>query len=56
MIGERCPYPDPHARGGFIGLGLNHTRADLVRAVMEGVVFNLARHLRINYSNASFRR
>ena len=41
MIGERCPYPDPYARGGFIGLGLNHTRADLVRSVMEGVVFNL---------------
>ncbi|MFO1352523.1 MAG: xylulokinase [Gammaproteobacteria bacterium] len=41
MIGERCPYPDPAARGGFIGLALHHGRADLTRAVLEGVVYNL---------------
>ena len=41
LSGERCPYPDPHARGGFIGLGLEHTRADITRAVVEGVSFNL---------------
>jgi len=28
-------------RGGFIGLSLKHTRADMARAVMEGVVFDL---------------
>lgn len=28
-------------RGGFIGVNLKHTRADLARAVMEGVVFDL---------------
>ena len=29
------------ARGGFIGLNLSHTRNDMARAVMEGVVFEL---------------
>ena len=28
-------------RGGFIGMNLKHTRADMARAVMEGVVFDL---------------
>lgn len=41
LAGERCPYADPVARGAFIGLTLQHTRADITRAVMEGVVFSL---------------
>ena len=41
MIGERTPYPDPYARGVFFGLGLRHTRADIIRSVMEGVTFSL---------------
>lgn len=41
LSGERCPYPDPTARGGFIGLGLEHTRADVSRALVEGVSLNL---------------
>ena len=42
LTGERCPIPDPDARGGWIGLNRNHTRAHLVRAVLEGVSFGLA--------------
>lgn len=41
LIGERCPYPDPHARGGWIGLTLSHSRADLTRSVMEGITYSL---------------
>jgi xylulokinase len=41
LLGERSPYWNPRARGAFIGLAGHHTRADLVRAVMEGVAFNL---------------
>lgn len=41
LSGERCPYPDPNARGVLYGLSLNTTRADMVRAVMEGIVFSL---------------
>ena len=41
LSGERTPHPDPNARGGFIGLTVRHTRAHLVRAIMEGVAFGL---------------
>jgi xylulokinase len=41
LTGERCPHPDPAARGGFIGLTSRHTRAHLFRAVIEGVTFNM---------------
>ena len=32
---------DPHARGAWLGLSLAHTRAHLVRALLEGVAFGL---------------
>lgn len=41
LAGERTPYPDPDARGAFIGLSLRHDRGAMVRAVMEGVAFGL---------------
>jgi len=41
LSGERCPYPDPDARGVLYGLSLNTSRADTVRAVMEGIVYSL---------------
>ncbi|MCC6320185.1 MAG: xylulokinase [Phycisphaerales bacterium] len=45
LSGERCPYPDPLARGGWIGLTARHTRAHLVRAVVEGVTFTMGHML-----------
>ena len=42
LTGERCPIPDPMARGGWIGLTRSHTRGHLIRAVLEGVAFGLA--------------
>jgi xylulokinase len=41
LSGERSPYPDPLARGAFVGLSLQHDRRHLVRAVLEGVAFGL---------------
>lgn len=41
LLGERSPIWDPNARGAFIGLGRHHTRAHLMRAVLEGTAFNL---------------
>ena len=41
LTGERTPYVDPHARGGWIGLTARHDRRHLVRAVLEGVTFGL---------------
>jgi len=41
LTGERTPYPDPQARGAWVGLTARHTRAHLTRAVLEGVAFSL---------------
>jgi len=41
LAGERTPYPDPDARGAFVGLELRHDRGALVRAVLEGVAYGL---------------
>ena len=41
LMGERAPHWNPQAKGGFIGLTIKHQHSHLVRAVMEGVSFNL---------------
>ncbi len=41
LSGERTPYPDPHARGSFVGLTLRHSKSHLTRAVLEGVSYGL---------------
>jgi xylulokinase len=41
LTGERSPYPDPFARGAFVGLTVGHDRRHLTRAVIEGVAFGL---------------
>lgn len=41
LAGERSPLWDANARGSFFGLALNHTKAHLIRAVLEGIVYNL---------------
>ena len=40
LMGERTPHLDANARGGWIGLTAKHTRADLIRAVIEGVAYS----------------
>ncbi|MGA3018421.1 MAG: xylulokinase [Bryobacteraceae bacterium] len=37
LMGERTPHLDATARGGWIGLTNSHKRADLIRAIIEGV-------------------
>ena len=39
LMGERSPHNDPNARGTFIGLTMDNTRADMTQAVLEGVAF-----------------
>jgi len=41
LTGERTPHPDPLARGGFIGITVQHAFGDFTRAVLEGVAFGL---------------
>ena len=45
LTGERTPHLDPEARGAWVGLGLYHTRAHLMRAALEGVAFSLKQGL-----------
>jgi len=40
-MGERTPYLDPTARGILVGLTASHTRAHVIRAILEGVAFSL---------------
>ena len=39
LMGERSPHNDPAARGMFVGMTMDTTRADLTQAVLEGVAF-----------------
>jgi xylulokinase len=41
LMGERTPHLDGSARAALIGLTASHTRAHIVRAVLEGVAFSL---------------
>jgi xylulokinase len=41
LSGERVPVFDDRIRGAFVGLGLSHGRAHLVRALMEGVAYQM---------------
>ena len=39
LMGERSPHNDPNARGTFIGMTMDTSRADMTQAVLEGVAF-----------------
>jgi xylulokinase len=41
LSGERSPWMNPAARGGWLGLKLNDTRGTMMRAAFEGVAFSL---------------
>ena len=41
LSGERTPHNDPGARAALVGLGLEHDRGAIARAVMEGVAYGL---------------
>ncbi|MDB5260960.1 MAG: carbohydrate kinase [Adhaeribacter sp.] len=66
LLGERAPIWDAQARGVFFGIGITHTRAHLLRAVFEGIVFGIyqvaqaltetAGPLEVIYANGGFAR
>ncbi len=41
LMGERSPWWNSAARACFVGLTMRHTRAHMLRAVMEGVAHNM---------------
>lgn len=47
LTGERCPHPDPNARGGWIGLTARSTRPHMIRALLEGITFGMRDALEI---------
>jgi xylulokinase len=47
LTGERCPHPDPAARGGWIGITSRTTRAMMIRSLLEGVTFGMRDALEI---------
>jgi xylulokinase len=49
--GERTPIHDPHAKGGILGLTLAHSRADIYRALIEGIAF-ATNHIFETYAQA----
>jgi xylulokinase len=44
LLGERSPHWNPQARAAFVGLTMPDSQAEMARAVLEGVAFNL-RHI-----------
>ncbi|MBV8830867.1 MAG: xylulokinase, partial [Acidobacteriaceae bacterium] len=47
LMGERTPHLDATARAAFVGLTAKHVRADLIRAILEGVCYSLKDGLEI---------
>jgi xylulokinase len=41
LMGERTPHLDASARGALVGITASHTRAHVIRAILEGVAFSL---------------
>lgn len=41
LMGGATVHPSPHIKGAYLGLGLSHTKNDLIRAAMEGVALDL---------------
>ncbi len=41
LMGERTPHCDPNIRAALLGLSASHTRAHVIRAILEGVAFSL---------------
>lgn len=47
LMGERSPHNDPQAKGAFVGMSLDTSRADMLQAVFEGVAYALRDSLEV---------
>lgn len=47
FAGSAAPYWDPDAAGVLFGLSLGHTRSHVIRALLEGVCFEIHKNIRI---------
>ena len=46
FAGRGCPDTDPHARGTFTNVGLQHTRGSFARSILEGICFDICHCIR----------
>lgn len=53
LFGERAPYWNANLSATFVGLQVYHTKAHLIRAVLEGILFNLKHVLEILEENGA---
>jgi xylulokinase len=53
LMGERTPHNDALARGALVGVTARTTKAEISRAVMEGITFGLADSLDLMRQEAS---
>ncbi|WP_105614228.1 xylulokinase [Vallitalea okinawensis] len=54
LLGERSPRWNPKSKGSFIGVKMEHKRADFIRSVIEGIFFNMDIILKILQNHVSF--
>jgi xylulokinase len=47
LTGERTPHADPHARACWLGIGPEHGKPEMARAVLEGIAYGLRDSLEI---------
>ncbi|TFG31913.1 xylulokinase [Candidatus Thorarchaeota archaeon] len=47
FVGAGAPNWNPHARGVFAGLALGHTRHHLIRAILEGVSYEIRSNIEV---------
>jgi xylulokinase len=47
LTGERCPYPDPNARGAWVGITSRTSRAMMIRSLLEGVTYGMGDQINI---------
>lgn len=47
FAGSAAPYWNPHAKGVLFGLSLSHKRSSIIRALLEGIVFEIEKNIRI---------
>ncbi|MDQ3394676.1 MAG: gluconokinase [Bacteroidota bacterium] len=66
ILGERAPHWDADARGVFFGLNIKHTRAHMIKAILEGIVYGVfsvaealestGEKIEVIYANGGFAR
>jgi len=47
LTGASCPHPNMEAKGVFYGMTLGHTKAHMVRAIMESVAFAMLENMEV---------